>query len=109
MKDWEQRHFCKNQPTMTTQQEGTLATLAQNVSIEMHHHLAVQSVVSSGNPCSATVDQQDIESSQGFLIHSGIPRACQPPHSAALVISVDATSAKGTLLKQKLSHRKFAL
>jgi hypothetical protein len=94
---------------MLDRYEDTLVILAKNIDVEMHHHHAVQLIVSLDNPYNAILDHQEIESVRGFLIDSDIPHACQSADSTVLVISVDATSAKGRILKQQLSKRTFAL
>ncbi len=94
---------------MVTQHEDTLAILVKNIDVNLHHHHAVQLVLSLDKPYKASLDHQTFESIQGFLIDSDIPHACQSANATVLVISIDATSTKGRLLKQHLSHRKFAL
>ncbi|WP_208099172.1 hypothetical protein [Nostoc sp. 106C] len=94
---------------MVDRHEDTLVILAKNIEVEMHRHHAVQLVVSLDKPYNATLDDQEIKSVRGFLIDSDIPHACQSAESTVLVISVDATSTKGRLLKQQLSKRTFTL
>lgn len=89
--------------------EDTLVILAKNIAVEMHHHHAVQLVVSLDKPYNAVLDNQPVEFVRGFLIDSDIPHACQSADSTVLVISIDATSAKGQLLKSQLSERTFIL
>ncbi len=94
---------------MVAQHEDTLVILVKNMGVEIHHHHAVQLVVSLDEPYKAILDHQEVESTRGFLIDSNIPHACHSEKSTVLVISVDATSTKGRILKQKLSHRQFKL
>lgn len=94
---------------MVDRHEDTLVILAKNIEVEIHRHHAVQLVVSLDKPYNATLDDQEIKSLRGFLIDSNIPHACQSAESTVLVISVDATSTKGRLLKQQLSKRTFIL
>ncbi|PSN15288.1 AraC family transcriptional regulator [filamentous cyanobacterium CCT1] len=94
---------------MLDHHKDTLVILAKNIAVEMHHHHAVQLVVSLDQPYNAVLDNQPIESVRGFLIDSDIPHACQSAGSTVLVISVDATSAKGRSLKSQLSKRTFIL
>lgn len=94
---------------MIDRHEDTLIILAKNIDVEMHRHHAVQLVVSLDKPYNAILARQEIESVRGFLIDSDIPHACQSAESTVLVISVDASSAKGRMLKQQLSKQTFAL
>jgi AraC-like DNA-binding protein len=94
---------------MINQHEDTLAILVRNIAVNLHHHHAVQLVVSLDEPYQATLDHQEFESIRGFLINSDIPHACQSANATVLVISVDATSTRGRRLKQQLSNGKFVL
>ena len=94
---------------MLDRHEDTLVILAKNIAVEMHYHHAVQLVVSLDKPYNAVLDNQSIKFVRGFLIDSDIPHACQSADSTVLVISVDATSAKGRLLKSQLSEQTFIL
>lgn len=94
---------------MLDRHEDTLAILVQNIGVSMHHHHAIQLVISLDNPYQAIIDRKEIGSTRGFLIDAEIPHACQSSNSTVLVISVDASTAKGRALKQHLSHRTFAL
>lgn len=94
---------------MIDRHKDALVVLAKNIEVEIHHHHAVQLVLSLDKPYNAILDDQEIESVRGFLIDSDIPHACQSAGSTMLVISVDATSTKGRLLKQQLSKQKFIL
>lgn len=94
---------------MLDRHEDTLIILAKNIAVEMHHHHAVQLVVSLDKPYDAVLNNQPIKLVRGFLIDSDIPHACQSADSTVLVISVDATSSKGRLLKSQLSERTFIL
>jgi hypothetical protein len=94
---------------MVTQHEDTLAILVKNIEVNLHHHHAVQLVVSLDEPYKAILNCQEFESIRGFLIDSDIPHACQSATATVLVISIDATSTKGRMLKQQLSKGKFAL
>lgn len=91
------------------QHEDTLAILVKNVEVNLHCHHAVQLVVSLDKPYRAILEDQKFESIHGFLIDSDIPHACQSANTTVLVISIDATSKKGRILKQHLSNRKFVL
>lgn len=92
---------------MLDRDEDTLVILAKNIAVEMHYHHAVQLVLSLDKPYDAVLDNQPIESLRGFLIDSDVPHACQSADSTVLVISVDATSSKGRLLKSQLLKRTF--
>ncbi|GAX42296.1 AraC family transcriptional regulator [Tolypothrix sp. NIES-4075] len=94
---------------MLDRHEDTLVILAKNIAVEMHYHHAIQLVLSLDKPYDAVLDHQPIESVKGFLIDSDIPHACQSADSTVLVISVDATSSKGRLLKSHLLKRTFIL
>jgi len=94
---------------MLDHHKDTLVILAKNIAVEMHHHHAVQLVVSLDVPYNAVLDNQPVEFVRGFLIDSDIPHACQSANSTVLVISIDATSAKGRSLKSQLSKRTFIL
>jgi AraC-like DNA-binding protein len=94
---------------MINQHEDTLAILVRNIGVNLHHHHAVQLVVSLDEPYQAILDRQEFESIRGFLIDSDIPHACQSANATVLVISVDATSTRGRRLKQQLSNGKFVL
>ena len=94
---------------MVDRNKDTLVILAKHIDVEMHHHHAVQLVISLDKPYNAILDHQTLESVHGFLIDSDIPHACQSADSTVLVISIDATSAKGRMLKQQLSKRTFVL
>lgn len=87
----------------------TLAILAKGIEVKMHRHHAVQLVVSLDKPYNAVLGDQDVESVRGFLIDSDVPHTCQSAESTVLVISVDATSAKGRRLRQHLSKQTFIL
>ncbi|WP_017297167.1 helix-turn-helix transcriptional regulator [Nodosilinea nodulosa] len=94
---------------MINRHEDTLAILVKNIGVDLHHHHAVQLVISLDKPYKAVLDNQEFESIRGFLIDSDVPHACQSANATVLVISVDATSTKGGLLKQQLSKNKFLL
>jgi AraC-like DNA-binding protein len=91
------------------QYEDTLAILVESIGVSLHQHHAVQLVVSLDKPYKAILAHQEFESIRGFLIDSDIPHACQSANATVLVISIDATSTKGRILKQRLSNREFAL
>lgn len=94
---------------MVDQNEDTLAILVKNIGVNLHHHHAVQLVVSLDEPYQAILGHQSFESIRGFLIDSDIPHACQSANATILVVSIDATSTKGRILKQRLSDGKFVL
>ncbi|MBW4522533.1 MAG: AraC family transcriptional regulator [Scytolyngbya sp. HA4215-MV1] len=94
---------------MMTRSEDILAILVKNIGVNLHHHHAVQLVISLDEPYKAILDCQEFEDIRGFLIDSDIPHACQSANATVLVISIDATSTKGRILKQQLSNDKFAL
>jgi AraC-like DNA-binding protein len=86
-----------------------LALVTHQMPVEMHHHHAVQMVVSLDNPYPATLDGQRQESIQGFLIGANIPHACQSAASTVLVVSVDADTVRGKALRRCLDGRSFVL
>jgi AraC-like DNA-binding protein len=83
--------------------------LVKDIEVKLHYHHAVQLVVSLDEPYRAILDHQGIDSTRGFLVDSNVPHACQSADATVLVISIDANSTRGNLLKQNLSNRKFAL
>lgn len=94
---------------MFAHHEDTLVMVVKNISVEMHHHHAIQLVISLDEPYRAILDHQAFESVRGFLADANVPHACQAKNSTVLVISVDATSEKGKRLKQTLMHRQVML
>jgi AraC-like DNA-binding protein len=94
---------------MVNQHEDTLAILVKDIGVNLHHHHAVQLVVSLDKPYQAILGHQKFESIRGFLIDSDVPHACQSANATVLVISIDAASKKGRTLKQQLSNGKFVL
>jgi AraC-like DNA-binding protein len=92
-----------------TQYEDALVMLVQGIEVKLHYHHAVQLVISLDEPYQTILDDQVVDSTRGFLIDSDVPHACQSAEATVLVISVDANSTRGNLLKQNLSNRKFAL
>ena len=86
-----------------------LALVAHQMPVAMHHHHAVQMVVSLDRPYPATLDGQRQESVQGFLIGANIPHACQSSASTVLVVSVDADTVRGKALRHCLRARSFVL
>jgi AraC-like DNA-binding protein len=83
--------------------------LVKDIEVKLHYHHAVQLVVSLDEPYRTLLDHQEIDSTRGFLVDSDVPHACQSADATVLVISIDANSTRGNLLKQNLSNRKFAL
>jgi AraC-like DNA-binding protein len=92
-----------------TRYEDSLVILVKGIEVRIHYHYAVQLVVSLDKPYRTILDHQEVDSTRGFLIDSHVPHACQSADATVLVISIDATSIRGKLLKQQLSNRKFAL
>lgn len=92
-----------------TRYQDSLVILVEGIEVKLHYHHAVQLVVSLDKLYRTILDHQEIDSTRGFLLDSDVPHACQSADATVLVISIDATSIRGRLLKQQLSNRKFTL